>query len=434
MLVYSEKRSNRLTYILRTLLLEGLGIEFKQTSDDVEFGNYQGPKIAYSNREFNNAIQIKPELILFEHGIKDYRIEVSQHASLHRIFFKNAGKDLPFDVFAASFWLLSRYEEYLPHKTDKHNRFQYKNSLAYQYDFLDKPLVNFWLEAIRELLHQRFPEQILLKRKYNFISTVDVDAVYKYKFKGFVRSVAGLISDKRFSKMRRRLQIMLGREKDPFDCYDFILDVHRQTNSKLVFFFLLGDYGPNDKNHSATDLRFQKLIKHVADYAVVGLHPSFRSNTEPHQLRVELSRLGNITHRFVSRSRQHFSMLRFPDTYFNLEQAGLKSDFSMGYPDHNGFRASYCYPFKWFNLDKESVSSLTVHSYCVSDYTLIESGEHSANQMMHTLEVHSALIKSFGGEFVTLFRNENFTPEIRALYEKMVKSITISASQEVQPL
>jgi hypothetical protein len=433
MLVYSEKRSNRLTYILRTLLLEGLGVEFKQTTDVVEFGEFKGPKIAYATGEYPNAIQIKPEPILFEHGIKDYHLEVSQHPALYRIFFKNSGKDLPFDIFAASFWLLSRYEEYLPHKTDKHNRFQYKNSLAYQYDFLDKPLINYWLEALRELLHHRFPEQLLQKRKYNFISTVDVDAVYKYKFKGFVRSVAGLVSDKQFSKMRRRLRIMLGREKDPFDCYDFILELHRQTNSKLVFFFLLGDYGPNDKNHSATDLRFQKLIKHVADYAVVGLHPSFRSNAEPHQLRVELSRLGNITHRFVNRSRQHFSMLRFPDTYFNLEQSGLTNDFSMGYPDHNGFRASYCYPFKWFNIDKESVSSLTVHSYSVSDYTLIEGGDHTASQMTHTIEGHILLIKKFGGEFVTLFRNENFTNEICEVYEKMVKASVFNASPE-EPL
>ena len=171
--------------------------------------------------------------------------------------------------------------------------------------------------------------------------------------------------------MRQRMRIILGKEKDPFDCYDFLIDAHKQTTTKALYFFLLGDYGPNDKNHSSSDLRFQSLIKHLADYSMVGVHPSFGSNNNLRQLKVEVSRLGNITHKLITKSRQHFSMLKFPHTYKDLLQAGVFSDYSMGYTNYNGFRSSYCYPYKWYSLDIESVSSLTIHSFAITENNLL---------------------------------------------------------------
>src|SRR5690606_3166945 len=113
------------------------------------------------------------------------------------------------------------------------------------------------------------------------------------------------------------------------------------------------------------------LIKHLADYSLVGLHPSYGSNKQLKQLKKEVSRLGNITHKLITKSRQHFSMLKFPQTYKDLLQAGIIADYSMGYTNQNGFRASYCYPYKWYSLEIESISSLTIHPYCITENSLI---------------------------------------------------------------
>jgi len=47
--------------------------------------------------------------------------------------------DLPFDLFSACFFLLSRYEEYLPFEPDGYGRFEADQSLAFRIGFLEEP-------------------------------------------------------------------------------------------------------------------------------------------------------------------------------------------------------------------------------------------------------------------------------------------------------
>ena len=43
---------------------------------------------------------------------------------------------LPFDPFACIFYMLSRYEEYISSEKDNHERYNFKNSISYKYNFL----------------------------------------------------------------------------------------------------------------------------------------------------------------------------------------------------------------------------------------------------------------------------------------------------------
>lgn len=397
------------------MLNEGLGLDFRITNTVEEFIESTDPKINYSDLQLEDAFTIKPHTILFDHGIRDYHLQVNTNAQFEKIFFKNSSYSVPFDLLGAAFWLLSRYEEYLPHKGDQYNRFQYKSSLAYQYEFLHFPLVNVWLSEFQKILLEKFPSLDIKQRTYNVISTIDIDNVYKYKHKGFVRTLAGLLSDRNFSKIKQRMRIILGKEKDPFDCYDFLIDAHKQTNTKAIYFFLLGDYGPNDKNHSSSDLRFQSLIKHLADYSMVGVHPSFGSNDNLRQLKVETSRLGNITHKLITKTRQHFSMLTFPNTYKDLLQAGLTSDYSMGYKNMNGFRSSYCYPYKWYSLDIESVSSLTIHSFVITENSLL-AHEKENKSLVDIANPLLNEVKRYNGELISIFHNDGFNTKMKLFY------------------
>lgn len=397
-------------------------MQFKITNDVDEFYEYPLPKINYSELSPENSINIKPHSILYDHGIRDYHLQVVSHPHFQKIFFRNQNNaEVPFDILGAAFWLLSRYEEYLPHKGDSEGRFVYKSSLAYQYDFLHFPLVNLWLFELKNILLQKFPKLEFRQREYSFISTIDIDNVYKYKHKGFVRTMAGFISDRYLSKMKERLRIILGRDNDPFDCYDFLIQAHREHNVKALYFFLLGDYGPNDKNHSSSDLRFQSLIKHIADYSMVGVHPSYGSNNNLKQLKIEAVRLGNITHKFISKSRQHFSMLKFPQTYKDLLQAGLFADYSMGYTNQNGFRASYCHPYKWYSLDIESVSSLTIHPFCITETNLIAENFKTRKPMMDLAYPFIAEVKKYNGELTVVFHNDTFTEEMKKFYLELLE-------------
>ncbi|MCE3229429.1 MAG: hypothetical protein K0S32_3980 [Bacteroidetes bacterium] len=377
------------------------------------------PKLNYSGNDFKDAVNIEPHSILFDYGIKDYAIEVSNNQKFLKLFFRNSNAHIPFDLFGAAFWLLSRYEEYLPHKTDKFNRFHYKSCLAYQYNFLEIPLVNVWINELKKIISEKFPELSMKQRKYNFVSTIDIDNVFKYKNKGLVRTLAGYVSDMMKNNaegVRKRTSIIFNRTKDPFDCYDFLIKENYEKNISTIYFLLLGDYGINDKNHSASDLRFQALIKHLGDYSSIGIHPSFGSNNNLQQLKVEISRLANITHRQIVKSRQHFSMLKFPQTYQSLLQAGIGEDYSMGYTNMNGFRASYCFPFKWYSLDDEQETTLVIHSFAVTENTLKFFSEKDKKDFMELALPLINEVKKAGGEMISIFHNDTFDDLMKEKY------------------
>ncbi|MCS7243808.1 MAG: hypothetical protein RMJ36_03625 [Candidatus Calescibacterium sp.] len=56
------------------------------------------------------------------------------------------------DLFASCFFMLSRWEEYVNSKKDIHDRFSGLNSLAYKKGFIEKPIVNQYVEILWKIL------------------------------------------------------------------------------------------------------------------------------------------------------------------------------------------------------------------------------------------------------------------------------------------
>jgi len=86
-------------------------------------------------------------------------------------------------------------------------------------------------------------------------------------------------------------------------------------------------------------------------------------------LAIELRRLSKVLHYPVKYSRQHFLKLHLPDTYRNLMDLEITDDFSMGYPDHSGFRASICTPYYFYDLELEIETNLLLHPFCFMEAT-----------------------------------------------------------------
>src|SRR5688572_16890696 len=111
------------------------------TSDADEFNAFNGPKFSYSNHPLASELFFQSRSILFETGITEQNITVSDHEGVKIFFATGKNSVLPFDPFAAAFYLVSRYEEYLPHIRDVYDRFDARESLAFQSGFLQKPVV-----------------------------------------------------------------------------------------------------------------------------------------------------------------------------------------------------------------------------------------------------------------------------------------------------
>ena len=236
LLVYTNKISDRLNYIFHFILKEQLGVEFMFSTNIEECKLSDKDLINYSNESINNArFQIKPHTLLFEEGIKPQQIDCIETDG-YKAFFKTSASDFQFDIFAASFYLLSRYEEYLPHEKDIYGRYSHENSLAFKSNFLHKPLINIWINDLALRLKNAFENIIFHPPVFKAILTYDIDIAWSYQHKGFFRNIGGFIKNPGLE----RLSVMLRIKKDPFDAYDFIDKLHEQKQLSVLYFFLVG--------------------------------------------------------------------------------------------------------------------------------------------------------------------------------------------------
>ncbi|HEV7231706.1 MAG TPA: polysaccharide deacetylase family protein [Bacteroidia bacterium] len=429
LLIFTPRITSRNRYIFRLFFRELLGIEFKLIDQQNEFELHDGPKFSYGQAPLGQELHFTSTPLLFETGIKEQELTVFEWNAQPVFFATGKHADMPFDPFAAAFYLVSRYEEYLPHIRDHYDRFDAKESIAWKNGFLSKPVVNSWAQIIKEKLILRFPELIFPERKFSYVSTFDIDNAYAYREKGFMRTVGGYVKDLLkldFGQVKDRTQVLFGNKRDPYDTYDFQFSIQKKYKFKTIYFFLVGDYGVNDKNLPVESRKFQSLIKTVGDYAEVGVHPSYGSNSKPELLKKEVGRLAKVLHREVTNSRQHFLKLSFPDTYRNLIDLDITDDHTMGFANEIGFRAGICSAFNFYDLDLEIETKLRIHPFTVMDATLKYYMKVPPSKAIEAIRPLLEEVKKVNGTFISLWHNESLSGEKQwqgwqDVYEEMIK-------------
>mgnify|MGYP003520886831 FL=1 len=401
LLVYSDITSSRLQYTCDFIFKEQFGLDYKITIDSESFRNHAGAKINYSNSRMEDAYTIKSQSLLFEQDIKEQTINCVD-LNNYKAFFKTSDSDFPFDIFAAIFYLLSRYEEYLPHEKDMYGRFAHENSISFKEGFLNKPVINIWLTDFSSSLKKIFPALTFKTKTFNFLPTYDIDIAYSFKHKGFIRNLGGFIK----SPSLERLAVLAGLKKDPFDSFDFMDKLHTEFNLNPVYFFLVATSGSlYDKNISPYSNAMWQLIKRHAKKYRSGLHPSWRSNNNFSILLKEKKILETAGKMEVNISRQHYLKMSMPQTYQELIKAGIEADYTMGYGSINGFRASVASTFYWYDLTTEKTTSLQLYPFCYMDANSYYEQDLDAGQALEELQYYLNECKKVNGFFISIFHN-----------------------------
>lgn len=407
LLIFTHKITNRLTYTARHIFEKILGVEIAFTTKVEDFIKHSGPKITYSKQPLQNEFFIRSNDLLFEQGINDLEIKVANWDGVPCFFSCGDKSSIPYDIFSASFFLLSRYEEYLPHVKDSLGRFPAKESIAYQNNFLELPVVDLWAYKLITALKEVFPNIEHKKRVYRFTSIINVTTSHCYAYRGLVRGIGGFLFDLGRFKLRRfvkRISVLLGFKKDPFDNFQELVEIHKKFPIKTMFFFQFAKYSEHDKNISPNNNKFRYLIKSVADYSAVSLSSSFLSSTDKKVLKEEKQQLSNLINRPVSYSRLRYNKVNIPVTYRNLIETEFTDDFSMGYTHEVGFRAGTCTPFYFYDINMEVKQPLMVHPFAIHDYSLLHlKKKEEAFEKMDSIY---RLVKQVNGEMVTIFSNE----------------------------
>jgi hypothetical protein len=392
---------------MRHIFVNILGVELDFTTKVEEFIKHTGPKITYTKQPLQNEFFIRSNELLFEQGINDIQLSIADWEGTPCFFTTGERSNLPYDIFAASFFLISRYEEYLPHVKDIHSRFSPKDSIAYQNGFLQKPVVDIWAYKLLEALKERFDDFEYKIKGYDFVSVLDVATSHCYANRGIARGLAGLLMDIGSLRLKRvidRILVGINRMKDPFDNYAELIALHKKYNVKCNFFFQFADYSKYDKNVSTNSMKFKSLIKYVADYAPVSLAASYSSFTDLELLRKEKANLEEVINRPVNSSKMRYNRVDVPETYRNLITAEFTDDYTMGYTYELGFRAGTCTTFQFYDIPLEVKQPIKVHPFAIHDYALSKIKKDEV--ILQRVKKITDEVNQVNGTAIVMFSNE----------------------------
>jgi hypothetical protein len=431
LLIYTHQITPRVSYAFKHVCTRVLGVPIKFTTTIEEFIAHDSMKLSYTKQPLSNEVFIKSHELLFEQGLSDIEIHVHDWENTKAFFPTSERSDLPYDIFAATFYLLSRYEEYLPHVKDDYGRFMATESIAYKNKFLRQPVIDIWAYKLKNVLENKFPDFEFPKKEYTIKPVVDVPSPYEYKLKGIMRSVGGTFKDLIHFKLRgiyERYSVLLGFKHDPYDTFKYILNKQKQSKYKFLFFFLIGDYSTFDKGINIQKKKFVTLIKHVSDYCKVGLKTSYFALDNKEILKKEKETIEQVINTSLIASRNSFSKLNLPESYRNMVELEIAEDYTMGYVNAIGFRAGTCTPFFFYDLDYEIQTPLKINSYHLLDYALLKTVS-----LLDKKKVLNELIneiKEVNGEFVCIFHNYTFSNVERWKHFKELFTLILDSPNE----
>lgn len=438
MIIYSHTLTPRLQYVV-DFLSQYFNVPIKIICDDAKYKAANEPhKINYSyQRLLKDEVWIHSHVLLFETAIRQVKIECFEQSSIahdsqdYKAFFKVDG-DFGFDPFAGIFYLLTRYEEYLPNKKDSYGRYAHENSLAFKESFLHLPLINIWLHDFKTLLEQKFSGIKLTPPKFHFQPTYDIDSAWSFKNKGTKRNagaITKLFISGKWRGMADRIRVLRGKKNDPYDAYQWMDELHQQFDLHPIYFFLVAiQKGKVDKNIDVNNPEFRHLVQHLASKYKFGLHPSWASSDHPTFLPKEKSVLEEISGHAVFCSRQHFIRFDLPTTYRRLVTIGITDDFSMGYGSINGFRASIATPFYWYDLKNDFATSLVLHPFCFMEATSYYEQSYNAEEAFREMMQYYKVTKSYNGTMITIWHNSFLGTDPmfdgwREIYQKFISAM-----------
>lgn len=333
------------------------------------------------------------------------------------------------DIIASSFFMLTRWEEYVLKERDSHQRFSAKSSVAFQFNFLNRPIVNEYVEFIWDALVLLGINQQRKKRNFELIPTHDVDLPRLWwNSKDLIKSILGDILKRKdiksalwsfktyFSKKREA--------KDPFNTFDFLMSLSEKNNLKSHFFFMSGGTSNKDNFYKIDHPILKSLMEEIKSRGHhIGFHPSYNAYNDTKQFSKELNKLQENSPLEIKTGREHFLRFEVPYTWQVWEENNMEWDSSMSYADHEGFRCGVCYPFPVFNILERKKLNLFEKPLIVMDGSLVTyqdlTLEESYNKINDLIEV----VKKYNGEFVFLWHNSAFNTLNWKPYQKIYERI-----------
>lgn len=353
------------------------------------------------------------------------------------------GFQVHFDIFGLTYWSVNRLEELVSGPLDNHGRFPAVRSHAYKNQYLDRPIVDEWLLVLRQIILRQWPEVKLKKHVGRLDVSHDVDRPLRYYQGTFFKTIRDAIKDsiKNINpllfltalRIRKNAKDTLG-EKDPYNTFDWLMDVSESLNIKSTFYFICGRTDPKlDASYNIEDISIRKLLNKVHSRGhKVGLHPSYKSFKSVDIIQSEFRSLNNILREEGIQnkgipSRMHFLRWSHPITLTHLSNVGVVKDNTLGYAEISGFRCGSCFEYPGFDPILMKQLKIRIKPLIVMDVS-ITSEKYMAFGISASGSSYIRKLKDncfyVGGDFSILWHNSELRDKkAKAFYKEILGSI-----------
>jgi peptidoglycan/xylan/chitin deacetylase (PgdA/CDA1 family) len=347
------------------------------------------------------------------------------------------------DLFGSSFFMLTRYEEIVTRERDAFDRFPATASTAYRENFLDRPIVNEYLEILWAALNHLWPQLQRRQRSYRAILSHDVDwplVTLGLPWKQVAKSAAGDVAVRRdpvlaFKRLVSRVETGRGRfDRDVGNVFDFIMDLSEKHDLKSAFYFIAGHSGGSiDGTYDIQSPWIRSLVRTIHDRGhEIGFHGSFKTYQDAEQTKKEVDTLLSVCDQEGIQQdhwggRQHYLRWSNPDTWRNWERAGLSYDSTLAYAGQAGFRSGVCYEYPVFDLLRGSRLPLRERPLIVMEATLFSTTSNAYMSLpdevgLALLECLSQQVRRYAGDFTLLWHNSSLIAKRqRRLYQECLR-------------
>ncbi len=323
------------------------------------------------------------------------------------------------DIIAATFFMLSRWEETVNPHRDAYDRFPATESVAYKQGFLDRPIIDEYALILREWIKLLLPNWEPEPRQFTVKLSHDIDHIRRFPstMQGG-RTLAGdLLKRKNGTQARQSLtdlwQQTVMPDRTPYMQNIYRLaDLSQQYGFKSAFYFMAAEPGPYDSGYDPASPVIRRCVDELLEQGhEIGFHPSYRTFGNLEQLALEKARFDQALGLTGYGGRQHYLRFNAPETWRHWEQVGLAYDSTVGYADHEGFRCGTCLPFKPFDVQENRELTIFERPLIAMEGTLYHYRQLSQEESMGRILKLAERCRLSRGEFTLLWHNYTFGGE-----------------------
>ncbi|GAA3706791.1 hypothetical protein GCM10022421_12370 [Oceanisphaera sediminis] len=354
---------------------------------------------------------------------------------------KEQGTVIHYDILGLTYWMLSRLEEVGRTDLDNHQRFPAASSHAYKHGYLERPIVDEWLHILGQVIQEVWPQLVLKQHQFSMRVSHDVDAPSQYGFKSWsmiARMMAGHLLKRHdiksfvtapYVKLATRTQL---NSADPYNTFDWLMDVSEANNLKSAFYFICGGNHPNDGEYQPEHPVIRNLMRRIHQRGhEIGLHPSYGTYQNPELIKQEAERLHAVMQKEgiiqnVLGGRMHYLRWEQPTTLQAWNDAGMSYETTLSYADRPGFRCGTCFEYQAFNPVTQKILDIRIRPLIAMECTVIDSvylglgiTDNAQNKFLELKDK----CRKLGGCFTLLWHNSYFDEQkaFKQIYKRCIE-------------